>query len=138
MADIYKMDTDYLSAESVYDRTLGKKQSEINSKFNQIGTYISESFSVAVDAKTTTDLATVVLPAGYWILFGFCDLTTSVDGVYIFTLGVRAVRQNGSAGGGVINMIPVVSAASQQSILIRGYAPVATTMRGQYCAFRLK
>lgn len=30
MADIYKMDTDYLSAESVYDRTLGKKQSEIN------------------------------------------------------------------------------------------------------------
>ena len=30
MADIYKMDSDYLSAESVYDRTLGKTQSEIN------------------------------------------------------------------------------------------------------------
>lgn len=30
MADIYKMDTDYLSAESVYDRTLGKNQNEIN------------------------------------------------------------------------------------------------------------
>ena len=138
MADIYKMDTDYLSAESVYDRTLGKKQSEINSQFNYIGDYVANSFSVAVSAKTTTDLATVVLPAGYWILFGFCDLTTSVDDVYIFMLGARAVRQNGSAGGGVVNLVPVVSDTSQQSVLIRGYAPVATTMRGNYFAFRLK
>ena len=30
------MDTDYFSAESVYDRTLGKKQSEINSTASSI------------------------------------------------------------------------------------------------------
>lgn len=30
MADIYKMDYDYLSAESVYDRTIGASQSTIN------------------------------------------------------------------------------------------------------------
>ena len=40
MADIYKMDTDYLSAESVYDRTLGKKQSELNAGFPFSGSEI--------------------------------------------------------------------------------------------------
>lgn len=33
MANIYKMDNDYLSAESVYDRTTGKTQSELNGTF---------------------------------------------------------------------------------------------------------
>lgn len=46
MADIYKMDTDYLSAESVYDRTLGKKQSEINNTLYDIetGTITTETY----------------------------------------------------------------------------------------------
>ena len=32
MANIYKMDEDYISAESVYDRNLGMSQTTVNSK----------------------------------------------------------------------------------------------------------
>lgn len=38
MANIYKMDEDYVSAESVYDRTQGKKQDTINTElFSKVG-----------------------------------------------------------------------------------------------------
>ena len=55
MADIYKMDTDYLSAESVYDRTLGKTQKEINSAaLPSVITNITAESGWAVDAVNIT------------------------------------------------------------------------------------
>lgn len=50
------MDEDYISAESVYDRTQGKKQSEINASVNNLDFLKSASITVTTNSNGNCEI----------------------------------------------------------------------------------
>lgn len=103
--DVYNMGDEYLSAESVYDRTLGKTQEEINSGMqSKLATKLFSKTGVSVAAGSVSDYDFDITYNGYnylaiagWQLNGAGACTT----VYANKIGTATVRirirNNGSA-----------------------------------------
>lgn len=112
-----------------------KYQGTWNAWVQRGNTFTSGSFSKAVTKQTITQLGSMSVPAGTWLIVSHMGLGSG-GGTSMFNhyLGDRVVRSTELAGGGSINII-ITSGPS--NVLVRTYTSVDTTVTEHYSMIRL-
>lgn len=118
---------------------LQKLLTKILTSIKGINTVTSASGSVAVNAQTVTQIASLTLGAGTYLVISYMDRTTNGSVAYNNLIqgsvsGYRVVRSTDINGGGNINALVV---DGNQTIRVSGYSTTATTLRVTITAIRL-
>lgn len=138
----YSHATSGLSAENVQegiDEVKGITDT-INNSLTQLKNYLSDRGSVSVQANTFTEIASVTLTKGVWLILTYLDANSSNAGVYISNIQIstisRSVRNSQMSGGGCVNHY-MLSVDSDTEAYLRAYMPVACTARGTIEAIKI-
>lgn len=120
--------------------TLNQNLTELESA---LGTVVTDgNASVTLPASTYTNIASVQLGKGVWIITSLLQIGASIAGVYIHQLlagssELSLVRNNGQNGGGSSNAT-IVTLSATTTITLRAYIGTATTAKGSITAVRIK
>ena len=108
-----------------------------------IGTVVTDGkSSVTLPANTYTNITSVQLGKGVWVITSLLQLGASIASVYIHQLlagssELSIVRNNGQNGGGSSNAT-IVTLSATTIITLRAYIGTATTAKGSIIAVRIK
>ena len=120
--------------------TLSQNLTELESA---LGTVVTDgNASVTLPASTYTNIASIQLGKGVWIITSLLQIGASIAGVYIHQLlagssELSLVRNNGQNGGGSSNAT-IVTLSATTTITLRAYIGTATTAKGSITAVRIK
>ena len=138
----YSNATSGLSADDVQE-AIDEVESNVvtvSNSLTQLKNYLSDRGSVSVQANTFTEIASVTLTKGVWLILTYLDANSSNAGVYISTIQIstisRSVRNSQMSGGGCVNHY-MLSVDSDTEAYLRAYMPVACTARGTIEAIKI-
>ena len=135
-------DSNHWDATDAYNEidALNQNLAELESA---LGTVVTDgNASVTLPASTYTNIASVQLGKGVWIIISLLQIGASIQGVYIHQLlagssELSLVRNNGQNGGGSSNAT-IVTLSATTTITLRAYIGTATTAKGSITAVRIK
>lgn len=115
---------------------------ELSQNLAEIGTIVSDSDTVSVPANTFTNIITVTLSKGVWVVTSFINLSQSITGIYVHRLvgsstTIAQIRNNGQNGGGT-SLAAVVNVNTSLPVTLSGHIPTAVNMTGTITAVRIK
>lgn len=99
-----------------------------------MNTFTNNTLSKAVSKNTITEVGSISIPSGYWLVLTHMVLANSGTGVFNHYLATRVTRTTESAGGGSLNFIIM---QGPSSALVRAYTTIDTTVNVEYSMIRL-
>lgn len=93
-----------------------------------------------VAQETATELCTIALPPGVWVVISYMALSKSGNNTYNHTLAGRTVRNWEKSGGGSINTVLVNAGNGGMNISLNTYLTITggCTVSYAWQAFRIQ
>lgn len=117
---------------------------ELKSNLTELNSgYICDDKSEAVSANTFTDILSINVTKGTWLITSYMDLSSSVNsnyGHYLnngLSLHNKTIRTNGGSGGGSV-ATSIIEFPSATTVTVSAYVGSAVTVRAHIEAIKLR
>ena len=113
---------------------------ELKSNLDELASYLSNSDTVSVQAATVTDIASISLTKGSWLVLTFLSGNADNSGMCVNTLTIggnsRQTRGTLTGGGGLVNY-SITTVSTTTTAKVKAYMPVACNATGVINAIKL-